>query len=52
MATKTANCCFVAGSKVLCNAQGATKNIEDVKTGDIIMSYNTFTEQFYPVVVQ
>ena len=53
LVTKTkSNCCFVAGSKVLCDATGAIKRIEDIKVGDTVLSYNIFTEQFYPVVVQ
>lgn len=33
-------------------ADNSTKPIEQVSSGDIVMSYNIFTEQFYPVVVQ
>lgn len=49
---KDPNCCFVAGSLVLCDVLGATKPIEQVASGDIVLSYNIFTECFYPVVVQ
>lgn len=48
---KDPNCCFVAGSLVL-YADNTTKEIEQVTKGDIVMSYNIFTEEFYPVVVQ
>jgi hypothetical protein len=51
VATIAASCCFVAGSKVRCDAAGAVKNIEDIKAGDTVLSYNIFTEQFYPVAV-
>jgi hypothetical protein len=48
---KDPTCCFVAGSLILC-ADESTKPIEQVSSGDIVMSYNIFTKQFYPVVVQ
>ena len=48
---KDPNCCFVAGSLVL-YANNSAKPIEQVSPGDIVMSYNVFTGQFYPVVVQ
>ena len=38
-------CCFDAGSQVLM-ADGTTKNIEDVKVGDIVMSLNEDTGEF------
>lgn len=45
------DCCFVAGSLIM-YADNSTKPIEQVSSGDIVMSYNIFTEQFYPVRVQ
>lgn len=48
---KNPTCCFVAGSLIL-YADNTTKPIEQVSSGDIVMSYNIFTEQFYPVIVQ
>lgn len=48
---KDPTCCFVAGSLILC-ADESTKPIEQVSSGDIVMSYNIFTKQFYPVAVQ
>ena len=42
---KGASCCFDAGSKVLM-ADGTTKNIEDVKVGDMVMSLNEETGDF------
>lgn len=36
--------CFAAGTKVLL-ADGSSKNIEDVKTGDIVLSYNLKTNE-------
>ena len=41
------NCCFDAGTQVLMS-DGTTKNIEDVKVGDMVMSYNTVTHEFEP----
>lgn len=36
---------------VLCE-DGSEQPIETIASGDIVLSYNIFTEQFYPVVVQ
>lgn len=36
--------CFAAGTKVLL-ADGGSKNIEDIKTGDIVVSYNFNTKE-------
>lgn len=44
-------CCFIAGSLIM-YADNSTRPIEQVSSGDIVMSYNIFTEQFYPVRVQ
>lgn len=40
-------CCFDAGSQVLM-ANNTTKNIEDVKVGDYVMSYDTKTGNYSP----
>ena len=40
-------CCFVAGTKVLISLNGETKNIEDLKENDTVVSYNTKTREFY-----
>ena len=40
-------CCFDAGTQVLMS-DGTTKNIEDVKVGDMVMSYNETTHEFEP----
>lgn len=45
-------CCFVKGTQVLLNLNGNTKNIEDIQAGDIVLSYNIFTDKFYEVLVQ
>ena len=39
--------CFVAGTKVIMK-DGPDKNIEDVKMGDEVLSYNIHTKQFEP----
>lgn len=44
------DCCFVAGTKVLM-ADGTTKNIEDVKVGDNVLSYNESTNEYENNVV-
>jgi intein/homing endonuclease len=36
--------CFAAGTKVLLS-DGSSKNIEDIKTGDIVLSYNLSTNE-------
>lgn len=48
---KDPTCCFVAGSLILFEDETYCP-IEHVAPGDVVMSYNIFTEQFYPVVVQ
>ena len=42
---KDPGCCFDAGSQVLM-ANGVTKNIEDVRVGDYVMSYDEKTGRF------
>lgn len=37
-------CCFEAGSQVLVSLDGQTKNIEDIKSGDQVVSYDSETE--------
>jgi len=39
------SCCFVAGTKVHMD-DGTTKNIEDVKIGDNVLSYNETTKEY------
>ena len=39
-------CCFLAGSQILINLNGTTKNIEDLKENDQIVIYNEDTQQF------
>ena len=46
------DCCFIPGSKVLIDLNGNTKNIEDIKLGEHVISYNIFTDTFYEVKVQ
>ena len=41
------NCCFIAGTKILCDFEGTTKCIEDIIAGDRIISYNIFSKEFY-----
>ena len=43
-------CCFVAGTQVLM-ADGTTKNIEDVKIGDVVLSYNESIDEYENNVV-
>lgn len=50
--TATYVCCFMPGSQVMLNINGDTKNIEDIKSGDRVLSYNIFTDTFYEVIVQ
>lgn len=45
-------CCFVAGTKVLTSLNGETKNIEDLKENDTVVSYNTKTREFYLATVK
>ena len=42
--------CFVAGTKIIMK-NGPDKNIEDVKVGDEVLSYNVKTKQFEPKTV-
>lgn len=41
------NCCFVAGTQVLSDLEGNTKNIEDYRKGDTVVSYNVKTGEKY-----
>lgn len=45
-------CCFMPGTKILMDMNGNTKNIEEIQSKDIVISYNIFTNTFYPVKVQ
>lgn len=40
-------CCFVAGTQVLIDFDGNTKNIEDMAAGDTVVSYNIETGKNY-----
>ena len=42
---KIRECCFVPGTQVKM-ADGKTKNIEDVKVGDMVLSYNEKTKKY------
>lgn len=44
-----ANCCFIAGTKVL--SQVGHKNIEDIEPGDIVRSYDLDTGNFVESIV-
>ena len=46
------NCCFTAGTQVQTDLDGNTKNIEEFKKGDTIVSYNVDTGEFYLTEVQ
>ena len=45
ISVKVVNCCFVPGTQVKM-ADGKTKNIEDVKVGDIVLSYNEESKEY------
>ena len=45
--TGTGTTCFVAGTQVQYDLAGNTKNIEDFKVGDDIVSYNVNTGEYY-----
>lgn len=40
-------CCFIAGTQVLMTLDGQTKNIEDVRVGDKVVSYDINTKENY-----
>lgn len=40
-------CCFAAGSQILITKTGKTKNIEDIRNNDKIVSYNRYTQKNY-----
>lgn len=44
-------CCFIRGTKISM-ADGSFKNIEDIKKGDKVFSYNPLTKIFYESVVK
>lgn len=39
--------CFAAGTKITTDLQGNTKNIEDIKVGDTVVSYDILNDEFY-----
>lgn len=45
-------CCFVAGTKVLLTLAGDEKNIEDIRSGDTVVSYNVLTSELYTAKVK
>lgn len=45
-------CCFTAGSKVLCDLNGLSRNIEKMKKDDSVVAYDTQTKTFYLAKVQ
>ena len=44
--------CFIAGTKVQCNLNGETKNIEKFKAGDTVISYDIFSGKYYEAQVR
>lgn len=46
------SCCFVAGTQVLTSLSGETKNIEEIRAGDEVVSYDIDTGENYMVTVQ
>lgn len=44
---KASVCCFEKGTKILISLEGETKNIEDIRPGDIAVSYNGNTKEFF-----
>lgn len=44
-------CCFEAGTQVLTSLDRDTKNIEDIRVGDTIISYNEDTKEFFETEV-
>ena len=49
---KDPNCCFLAGSKVLCDMDGLSRNIEKIRKNDTVVAYNVQTDSFYLAKVQ
>lgn len=45
--TQVSTCCFIGGSQVQIDLNGSTKNIEDIKAGDNIVSYNKQNNTYY-----
>jgi hypothetical protein len=45
-----ADCCFIGGTKILM-ADNTYKNIELIKKGDMVISYNLHANEFYPAIV-
>ena len=44
-------CCFAEGTQVLVNFDGTTRNIEDIKIGDTVISYSTERNENYESIV-
>lgn len=47
-----AECCFIPGTQILISSNGETKNIENFKTGDKLISYNINTGELYETICQ
>ena len=46
------DCCFIAGTQVLIDLDGNTKNIEDIRPGDSAIAYNLTEEKNYLAIVK
>ena len=46
------NCCFIAGTQILIDLDGNTKNIENMKPGDIAVSYDLNKQINYLAIVK
>lgn len=44
-------CCFVSGTQILLDLYGNTKPIEEIKSGDTVVSYNVETKEKYLTIV-
>lgn len=45
------SCCFEKGTQIQTTLNGESKNIEDIKAGDIIISYNEDIQEFFETKV-
>lgn len=48
----TSTCCFIAGTRVTLNTTGDTMNIEDIRPGQIVLSYDEETGEFVEQTVK
>ena len=44
------DCCFEAGTQVQTTLDGQTKNIEDFKTGDVVISYDINSKEYHEAI--